>query len=328
MDEQKINSQNEEGTANCQKKSNGLRITESQVATSVHKFWDKMPVPKLSDEIESTFHGPIDIPKTVQDVKDEPYKLPSEFVWSECNIFDPVEAEEVLIKEITRRINLRNIWQAAYTAGAVLTKPVAKTRYWHRSLNPRKLVDIGFSALGKRMTMSRALKLYKVPPAPLISGIRVMREEDVPSVCKLVTTFLSKYKVALILSEEECAHWLLPRENVIYSYVREFGGKITDFISFYDLPSSILKKDNYDTLKAAYSYYNVATTVPLKDLISDALSLATSIGFDVYNALDIVDNSSFFEHLKFGIGDGFLQYYLFNWKCPMVESSDVALILM
>lgn len=32
----------------------------------------------------------------------------------------------VLIKEITRRVNLKNIWQAVYTSGQLLPTPVAK----------------------------------------------------------------------------------------------------------------------------------------------------------------------------------------------------------
>jgi hypothetical protein len=35
----------------------------------------------------------------------------------------------VLIKEITRRVNLENVWQAAYTAGIVLPKPLATCRF-------------------------------------------------------------------------------------------------------------------------------------------------------------------------------------------------------
>ena len=42
-------------------------------------------------------------------------------------------------QEITRRVNLRDIWQAAYTAGRVLPKPVATCQYWHRSLDPKKV---------------------------------------------------------------------------------------------------------------------------------------------------------------------------------------------
>ena len=44
-------------------------------------------------------------------------------------------------------MNANDIWQAAYTAGVVLPKPVAITQYWHRSLNPKKLISVGFSRL-------------------------------------------------------------------------------------------------------------------------------------------------------------------------------------
>ena len=42
----------------------------------------------------------------------------------------------VLIKEITRRFNRRDIWQAVYTAGVIVSTPVSKAVYYHRSLNP------------------------------------------------------------------------------------------------------------------------------------------------------------------------------------------------
>uniref|UniRef100_A0A1B0DCP4 glycylpeptide N-tetradecanoyltransferase n=1 Tax=Phlebotomus papatasi TaxID=29031 RepID=A0A1B0DCP4_PHLPP len=48
----------------------------------------------------------------------------------------------VLIREITRRVNLTGIFQAVYTAGVVLPKPVSTCRYWHRSLNPKKLIEV------------------------------------------------------------------------------------------------------------------------------------------------------------------------------------------
>lgn len=46
-------------------------------------------------------------------------------------------------------------------------------------------------------------------------------------------------------------------------------------------------------------------------------------GFDVFNALDLMENKVFLEKLKFGIGDGNLQYYLYNWKCPSMEPDKV-----
>ena len=51
-------------------------------------------------------------------------------------------------------------------------------------------------------------------------------------------------------------------------------------------------------------------------------------GADVFNALDIMENDpSLLKDLKFGPGDGHLQYYLYNWQCPEVEPREVGLVL-
>lgn len=46
---------------------------------------------------------------------------------------------------------------------------------------------------------------------------------------------------------------------------------------------------------------------------------------DVFNALDLMENTQFLENLKFGIGDGNLQYYIYNWKCPPMLANKVIL---
>jgi len=234
----------------------------------------------------------------------------------------------VLIKEITRRVNKENIWQAVYTAGVVLPRPVSECRYYHRSLNPKKLIEVGFSHLGPRMTMARTIKLYKVPEKPQISGMREMRPDDVKRVHELLSMYLKKFSLHPEFCADEVAHWLLPREGVVYSYVREQDGEVTDMCSFYSLPSTILGNDKYNLLKAAYSYWNVARTVPMHELMHDALILAKQKDFDVFNALNVMDNNDFLKELKFGIGDGFLQYYLYNWKCPKINPEGMGLVLL
>ena len=49
----------------------------------------------------------------------------------------------------------------------------------------------------------------------------------------------------------------------------------------------------------------------------------------MFNALDILENSSFLKDLKFHIGDGKLRYYLYNWRMAAeLDSKDVGLILL
>ena len=235
----------------------------------------------------------------------------------------------VLIKEITRRVNLQNIWQAVYTAGVVLPKPVGKCRYYHRNLNPKKLIETGFSRLPSRMTLSGLVKYYKLAKHPATPGFREMTQGDVAQVSTLVTTYLAKFALAPELSREEVGHWMLPRAGVINSYVVEHPEthEITDMCSFYHLPSTVIGHPKYSTLQAAYSYYNVATSVPLVELMSDCLISARNAGFDVFNALNLMDNGTFLDELKFGMGDGELQYYLYNWRCPGIQSNEVGLVL-
>lgn len=196
-------------------------------------------------------------------------------------------------------------------------------------MNPKKLIDVGFSHLGPRMTMARTIKLYKVPEKPQLAGMREMRPSDVPRVAELVIGYLKKFPLHPEFCPEEVAHWILPKEGVVFSFVREARpGEVTDVCSFYSLPSSILGHEKHNVLRAAYSYWNVATTVPLHELMYDALIFAKQQDFDVFNALNVMDNEGFLKDLKFGIGDGFLQYYLYNWKCPKVEPSGMGLVLL
>lgn len=55
------------------------------------------------------------------------------------------------------------------------------------------------------------------------------------------------------------------------------NGEVTDFLSFYTLPSTIMNHPTHKSLKAAYSFYNVHTQTPLLDLMSDALVLAKMV---------------------------------------------------
>lgn len=237
----------------------------------------------------------------------------------------------VMIKEVTRRIHLENIWQAAYTAGVLLPTPLTTCQYWHRTLNPKKLIDVGFSRLGDRMTMSRAIKLYKLSTSTATPGWRKMELRDVPAVTRLLRDNLSRFVVAPVFDDDEVEHWLLPQENVVDSFVVENAEtrEITDFFSFYTLPSSILNNPNYSTLKAAYTFYHVSTKTPLLQLAQDALIVAKQKDFDVFNALDIMENEPFVKDLKFGRGDGQLYYYLYNYRLrDVLKPSELGLVML
>ena len=105
--------------------------------------------------------------------------------------------------------------------------------------------------------MARYAKMHKVDADTDIAGIRQMEAKDVPIVHKKLNDFLKQFKLHIQFTVEEIAHFLIPRENVIESYVVQDPetSEITDFISFYSLPSSILRHPDYNTLYVAYQFY-------------------------------------------------------------------------
>lgn len=60
------------------------------------------------------------------------------------------------------------------------------------------------------------------------------------------------------------------------------------------------------------------------------LVTARDLGFDVFNALDVMENGSVLEDLKFSIGEGHLHYYLYNWRVggDTLEPKDLGIVLV
>ena len=122
----------------------------------------------------------------------------------------------------------------------------------------KKLVETGFSALPVGESMASYSKRNKIPSDfALEKGFfREMQKKDLSDVLKLMKLHFSQFKLHPHYSQEEIGHLLLPRDKVVYTYVVENTEekselRITDLVSFYRLPTQILKQDSlpYDTIE-------------------------------------------------------------------------------
>ncbi len=147
----------------------------------------------------------------------------------------------VLIEEITRRVHVEGIFQAVYTAGVVLPRPVASCQYFHRTLEAQRLVEARFTRPPRDMLMRDFIKKYALPAAPAVPGLRPLTPADVPAARTLLLAYLERFVLAPRFSEAEFAHWFLPRSGVISSFVVEDpeSHALTDLCSFYTLPSTV-----------------------------------------------------------------------------------------
>ena len=242
----------------------------------------------------------------------------------------------VLIQEITRRCYMHGIFQAIYTAGVVLPKPVSSCRYFHRSLDWLKLYEVGFSPLPSNSTKARQLTRFQLPSDTATPHLRVATKADIPAIHDLLKRYLDRFQMAPVLDEAEIEHWLIhdpasTAPQVIWTYVVSdpaSNNKITDFFSFYCLESSVIGNKTHNNIRAAYMFYYASETAftegekglkeRLNGLVNDALILAKRFRFDVFNALTLLDNPLFLEQQRFGAGDGQLHYYLYNYRtAPM-----------
>ena len=105
-------------------------------------------------------------------------------------------------------------------------------------------------------------KLYALPEETPIPELRPMNKSDVFHVAKILNQGLrykrgfSKFKVKFHFIEEEVKHYFLPRDKIVCICVvrhkEVINGKnkdvVTDFLSFYALPSHIMKNPKHKVL--------------------------------------------------------------------------------
>lgn len=106
-------------------------------------------------------------------------------------------------------------------------------RYFHRSLNIPKLVDVKFTYIPRNTTLARLILRHKLPAATSLKGLREMEEKDIPGVKALWERYVTRFKMHPQFTEDELQHNLLSgrgsgeavggRRNgqVVWSYVVE-----------------------------------------------------------------------------------------------------------
>jgi len=157
----------------------------------------------------------------------------------------------VLIKEITRQCHLKGIFQAIYTAGIVIPTPISTCRYYHRTLNVPKLVDIKFTYVPRDMTIARMARQSKVPSTASLSrsGLREMEERDVAAVGDLFRRYMERFDMVQLFDEEDIRHQFLSghgtgevdsstgrrTDQVVWTYVVEVRSSLCLFRSILPL---------------------------------------------------------------------------------------------
>jgi glycylpeptide N-tetradecanoyltransferase len=232
----------------------------------------------------------------------------------------------VMIKEVTRRTNLRSIFQAVYTASVNLPNKLATVKYYHRILNVKKMASVGFYELpNNNLPLYEKLFAANMPELDNSYTIRLLELKDIDICLDKLNNNLKKYNLTHIFNKNSFIHYFMPKNNIIYTYVIEKENIITDMISFFIINNTIANNKNYTEYKACYLYYYFNENLKLEELLNIGFYYAKINNIDVFNILNMFNLNNVLEKCKFLAGTGTLNYYLYNYKCNSMNTHEIAL---
>lgn len=231
-----------------------------------------------------------------------------------------------LIDEITRRIKLKGVDKAIYTAVNYLPSPFSTVRFYHRALNIDKLLETNFTSFDKNANLDNIKLSLNLPDNPRSKNFVKLEEKYFDQTFNLLNKYLERYQCHPIFTKNEFIHKF--NNKFVTAYVLlDDNDNVLDFISYYKLPSKVIKSKN-KFIKTGYLYYYTSDIETVYRLLGDILIIAKNEGMDVFNALNIMEHGKILNDLKFQEGTGKLHYYMYNWKCQNISSSSVANIFI
>lgn len=102
--------------------------------------------------------------------------------------------------------------------------PFSTSLFMNRFINSEKLCLIKYTTKPTEMTMKQFVKKHDLPKESsmnIVGNVRPMTKKDVSTVLKLFNDQQSKYKVHYKMSHDDVMHHLLPKEEVVWTYVIE-----------------------------------------------------------------------------------------------------------
>lgn len=177
-------------------------------------------------------------------------------------------------------------------------------------INHKKLISVGF--LPSNYTPEENLSGDEVNP------LHLLKKSDLESVITKLNLYLDKFKIRTYFTLDMGRHMLIPKKNIVYSFVKKSADDVTDFISiskscFY---SSRCKKIIY-TANITYYYYE---TMTLTEMVTFLIAKLPSYGIDQlnFNTMAHNENINVTKYLT-----NFQECFFYNLSTPKTISADM-----
>lgn len=253
----------------------------------------------------------------------------------------------LMIKELTRRVNLKGVFQAFYSAGNNLPGKLMESRFVHRHIDTKVLVSAGFTSI-RNTTMAKMITEYKLADSTKskdfinlkdlrsLSQGKEFEEEVLRSCFLLAQKFYRKFRVALAFEdsyEKEFTNTLKNASTCCLSIDwSQRPLRVKAFASWgaLEISNGALKTPIKSGCLHHYSYQiqepgsQEDSDMFLVNFMNDCLIEAKKEGYHLFTCmLNYMDNHRFANQLKFRLGTGLLNYYIYNWNTvPSMDPSN------
>jgi hypothetical protein len=225
---------------------------------------------------------------------------------------------QLLIKEITRQINNLGYQVGLFTSPRYLPTPICEYKTYHRPINYVRTVESQYidKADGK---IDLIVEYYKVN-GELSDNLIKIKEEHYEEAYKLYQEYMEKYTLHKIYTYDQFLYWFCKNEHIhTYVFVDE-NNKPQDLLSYYESK----REDKLNLLICNLFVYTSNNITPML-LLKNLNILARDNKYDVVTVTNTLEND------KILIGNKFIEeidtskVYLYNYRCPQINISQICL---
>lgn len=228
-----------------------------------------------------------------------------------------------IMKELKRRAWNQGYKYGIFTTDHYLLKPITTIKYFNRPLNLKKLIEIQYVQPSKEADVNEIIESFELPESCVPEFVE-MKEEHLSTALEKLNKYLTRYNIHTVFDAQEFKH-MFYNNDVVKSYVLLKNNEVSDFISYY-----LIKKNlaNNTSISTAFLYYYSSTVETPFKLIKNAMINAKNNGIDVFNATNVLENSSCIYDLKFEENGVNLHYYLYNWKMKPLMPEQIGKLFL
>ena len=229
---------------------------------------------------------------------------------------------QVLIREISRRLNCLGIVTAIYTTGLPFLKPLLIKKYFYFLLNSSP-------ENSSKKIKTNSPFLQNIKSSCKWNFLKRIDKQNIQSIIrsngiKLISKGKKIYKH---FNTEDCLYWFRFIKGFKYTFIKQDHNS-TDcntIISFYSLPCKTVKNKKPSYFYDSYFYYSIISNEP-KSFLEEILDITSKIGFDLFYILEGNIPEKILRDLKFHKGQNGINFYILGSKLEKIEPLKSGLI--